>query len=338
MRAPLLVAFDGGILGAGPITGVGRSFLHTLGAYAARDDARTVLLLPPGVALPDLPPQVEGLETGAVGGPLSRRLRLPGLLRRLGADLLHAPFAALPWRAPCPMVATVHDLPWCADLPRAEPGQGLRARIATRFALRHAAAVLVPSAATLRDLEAFGRGRRARLELVPHGVPLPAEPPDACRAGPLLVIADDRPRKNLPRLLRAHAAASRRRPDLPALLRIGPGCRYVDEGEKADLLRSATALVALSLHEGFGMPVLEAFGHGAPVVCSDRGSLAELAGDAALLVDPTDEVAIAAALERICADGGLRGDLARRGRIRAAGFTPERTAAHWAAIHRRILG
>ena len=116
------VVFDGGILGAGPITGVGRAFLHALRAYVARGGARPVLLIPPGVAVPDIP-DLEVLPTRAVAGAVARRVALPLLLRRLRARVFHAPIAALPSFAPCPTIATVHDLPWRSVEPLDEAGQ-----------------------------------------------------------------------------------------------------------------------------------------------------------------------------------------------------------------------
>jgi glycosyltransferase involved in cell wall biosynthesis len=103
------------------------------------------------------------------------------------------------------------------------------------------------------------------------------------------------------------------------------------------LFHLATCVVVPSLYEGFGLPVLEAMGRGVPVACSDRSSLPEVAGDAALLFDPEDVGAIARAVERLLADEGLRGLLVKNGRRRAAQFTWERTAELTVASYRRAL-
>ena len=107
---------------------------------------------------------------------------------------------------------------------------------------------------------------------------------------------------------------------------------YVGEQDKVALLGGAEALVYPSLYEGFGLPVLEAMACGTPVVTSDVSALPEIAGDAALLVDPRDPEAIASAMRRILGDEDLRRDLAERGSSRAAGFTWEETARRTAGV------
>ncbi len=153
--------------------------------------------------------------------------------------------------------------------------------------------------------------------------------------------------KNLPRLLGAFAAV-RDRPALRLVLaghagleqdrlraraaELGVADRVVFPGwiEQADLeglYALATVCVYPSLHEGFGMPVLEAMSRGVPLVCSDATSLPEVAGDAAVLVDPTDVEAIAAGLRAVLDDPELAARLTELGRRRAAEFTWERCAA-----------
>jgi glycosyltransferase involved in cell wall biosynthesis len=100
----------------------------------------------------------------------------------------------------------------------------------------------------------------------------------------------------------------------------------------------AEVAVFPSLYEGFGLPVLEAMARGVPVACSDRSSLPEVAGDAALLFDPEDPAAIRSALERLLADGDERARLAARGRAQAARFSWERTAELTSASYARALG
>ncbi|MBX3462028.1 MAG: glycosyltransferase [Planctomycetes bacterium] len=320
------VVFDGICLGDGPITGVGRAFLHGLAAYAAAFGGDLDLLLPPAAE----DPRLDGVNAvAAPAGAWSRQRTLPQLLRRLRADVLHSPVAAVPLAAPCPTIATVHDLPWrAADPVERTP---LRRRLATWLALRSAAAVLAPSQFTAAAARPLLRDPE-RLHVVPHGLPpLPAAPRPP-RDGPLLVLGDDRPRKNRQRTLAAHALAAARRPDLPPLRFLGPPDAYVDEAEKRRWLLRCTALVQASLFEGFGLPVLEALQAGAPVVCSDLPPLRELAGDAAIYVDPRDPAAIARGLLRVL-DPDLRAVLAAAGPARAAAFPAADTAARWRAVH-----
>ncbi len=101
---------------------------------------------------------------------------------------------------------------------------------------------------------------------------------------------------------------------------------YVSDDDLAALYQSCTAFCYPSLYEGFGLPVLEAMTCGAPVLASDIPSLREVAGDAALYVDPLDTDAIRAGLERLLGSGDERGALAERGRGRAQEFSWDRTA------------
>ncbi|RZM22446.1 MAG: glycosyltransferase, partial [Sphingomonas sp.] len=112
---------------------------------------------------------------------------------------------------------------------------------------------------------------------------------------------------------------------------------YQDRPVLIDLIRNARALVLLSLEEGFGVPVAEAMALGTPVLTADRGALAEIAGGAALLVDPTDAQAIADALRRIVDDAGLRATLAWRGLERAKAFAPAAFGARLTTLYDRLV-
>jgi glycosyltransferase involved in cell wall biosynthesis len=111
---------------------------------------------------------------------------------------------------------------------------------------------------------------------------------------------------------------------------------YVEAGELAALYRDALAVVLPSLCEGAGQPLLEAFAHGAPVACSGTTSLAEYAGDAALLFDPTDPAAIAAALRRLVQEPALGEQLRSAGCARIAAFSWERSARTYRALYREL--
>jgi glycosyltransferase involved in cell wall biosynthesis len=292
-----------------------------------------------------------------------RRPRLPaGLLGEL--DLVHATSAAVPPARGRPLVATVHDVAF-RHFPQAYPAGGRRFHErATRIAVREAARVLVPSAATARDLADLYGLEPARVTVTPLGADPPPDPLDPAPArrllhrlgvpGPfLLAVGTLEPRKNLARLLAAFAEAA---PELPehhlvvvgpagwgrALPAGGPPARValagrVDDATLHGLYAAADGLAYPSLYEGFGLPVLEAMAHGTPVLTSDRSSLPEVAGDAALLVDPTDAGAIAKGLVELVGDRELRERLAAAGPRRAAAFTwPATAAATWAAYREAL--
>jgi glycosyltransferase involved in cell wall biosynthesis len=173
----------------------------------------------------------------------------------------------------------------------------------------------------------------------------------------VLTVSAKRPHKNLMRLLGAVARLpAERRPVLvmpgyptpyedelrgrAAELGIDANVRilgWISDAELEDLYDAADAFVFPSLHEGFGMPVLEAMARGLPVATSGRTSLAEVAGDAALLFVPEDEASIAAAIERLLGDEQLARRLRAAGPEQAARFSWDRTAELTVASYRRAL-
>src|SRR6266508_5493103 len=236
-------------------------------------------------------------------------------------------------------------------------------------ALRQAAAVLVPSEATRRDVLSFYplAGVEEKLTIVPGGLsaPVAAGPlPEGIEPGFILAVGTVEPRKNYSRLLAAYRRLRSgtsvpvvigRHAGVPQLviagrpgwaygdtllkIRAEPGVRYlgqVDEPTLEALYSSASVLAFPSLYEGFGLPLLEAMAHGLPAVIGKAGALPELAEGAALEVDPQDVDAIAAALEKLLADADLRKKLAEAGRQRASQFTWARTAELTRQILRRI--
>jgi alpha-1,3-rhamnosyl/mannosyltransferase len=158
------------------------------------------------------------------------------------------------------------------------------------------------------------------------------------------------PRKNLRALLEASAAA---RADVPHRLVVvgknpygpdpdlaGQGVLHrteTDDEMLAGLMSAATLFVLPSLAEGFGLPVLEAMACGCPVVASNTTSLPEVAGDAAVLVDPHNTDALAEALRAILQDEPLRRGLRAKGLVRAGQFSWERTARETLAVYRRVF-
>jgi len=112
---------------------------------------------------------------------------------------------------------------------------------------------------------------------------------------------------------------------------------YTPEDDLPALYSAARLFVFPSLYEGFGLPVLEAMACGAPVICSNTSSLPEVAGEAALLVNPTDAHSVQSAITRAWRDETLRADLRRRGERQAARFTWQSTARQTLAVYRSVL-
>ncbi len=171
-----------------------------------------------------------------------------------------------------------------------------------------------------------------------------------------LAVGTREPRKNLMRLLDAHAALEPGlRADVPLVVAGGSGWNsseldqrleqsesvialgHVDRTVLGDLYSCAKAFVYPSLAEGFGLPILEAMACGAPVITSNRSSMPEVAGEAALLVDPEDTEAITNALIRIASEPGLARSLSERGAKRAQAFSWQRTAQETFEVYARVL-
>ena len=227
-------------------------------------------------------------------------------------------------------------------------------------ALRQSSSVLVISERTRQDLlDCYPiPGLDRKIDVVPLALPdlAPAGPlPEGLEPGFILAVGTVEPRKNYPRLLAAYRQLRERKGGAPALVIAGrPGWAYgdtlnriytetgvrylghVDERTLSALYEAAGALAFPSLYEGFGLPLLEAMAHGVPCVVGNAGALPELAGEAALLVDPEDVGAIEVALDHALTDTELRERLRAAGKERAAAFTWERTAALTRDVLRKI--
>jgi glycosyltransferase involved in cell wall biosynthesis len=208
------------------------------------------------------------------------------------------------------------------------------------------------AASQVRDLLGVAA---SRIRVVPHGV-LPAVAYGLPREKMILHVGAIQKRKNIVRLIEAfeqtsedwrlvlagsfgfgateilgRIAASPRKADIRV-----PG--YVSREQLARLYARASVFAFPSLDEGFGMPVLEAMAAGVPVLTSNRSALAEVSGDAAILVDPTDDEAVTSALRRLTTDEALRRDLIGRGLKRAADFTWENAVAKTWAVYQELAG
>lgn len=366
------VAIDASALGSG--RGGDETYLRglLLGLAEITDPARDAypLLVPADVALPG---PLRGSPAFPVHRiPRGRRLvrylvTVPRVLRQRGdAELLYTQVHA-PLGSPAPIALYVADLSFF-HLPRLFPlRERLRFNALVPLHIRAARIVVTPSEFSRRDLIATYRLDPARVRVVPCAVVPPDVEPLGDAAGPtvgpegpggpfFLYVGNLHPRKNVPRLIEAFARARRNAPALAEHRLVIAGGRWWGEGEERaaraappgsivflgrvtdaerwDLMARAQALVYPSLFEGFGLPPVEAMALGTPVLAANTTAMPEVLGEAALLVDPRDTEAIARGLARLAAEPALRAELARRGRARAARYTPRATAeAARAAFH-----
>jgi glycosyltransferase involved in cell wall biosynthesis len=288
---------------------------------------------------------------------------LPRAAALHGVDLVHSLASTAPAWGAFKRVVTIHDLIYLAH-PDAHVGlRSLGMRVLVPLAARTSDRIISVSEATRRDVEKYLGTPPGKIDVVPHGTgaTTTADPvPEAeLRAkhdlgdrDVVLTVSAQRPSKNHRTLIDALALipAERR----PLLVLAGPSydddygaelreraasagverdvrwLGWTTDAELEGLYALAGAFVFPSLYEGFGLPVLEAMRRGVPVACSDRSSLPEVAGDAALTFDPEDALAIAAAIEEIVGNPAEAELMRAAGRARAERFT-------WSAAARGTL-
>ncbi len=311
------------------------------------------------------------------------QLRLASLLVQQSIAVHHGPHYTMPERSRVPAVVTVHDLSFFEAPQWHERSKVLLFKRAISVAARRAAAVVCPSRATAEELARWCRVD-AEVFVAHHGVDTrrfrPDEPSPGADAGSLsrldprlsggrpylLFVGTLEPRKDVPSLVGAFASIADRHPDALLVLAGGRGwgakevdqavdssglaARVVQTGYVADgvipaLLRSAAAAVYPALYEGFGLPALEALACGAPLVTTSGTAMEEVAGDAALLVEPGDRAGLADALDAVLdagvSDSGARGqpgsaapDRRRRGFDIVAEHTWDASAARHMEAYR----
>ncbi len=314
--------------------------LYMRGAPAAEADA----LRAAGAAVDDL---------GA--GRLWTHVRLGRAVRRRAADVLFVPAHVLPVFCATPGVVTIHDVGH-RRFPEAHTFvQRAYLELAARRHARIARAMIADSTSTAADLVAFFGAPPERGHVVHLGVDAGLAPaaPDAVHAlrirlglppaaEAVVHVGTRQPRKNLARLIEALTQVVLVRPnamlvlagrrgwgneDLAAVARrAGIGDRvtiidYVDRTDLPALFGLARVVAVPSLHEGFGLPMLEAMACGAPVAAARASSLPEVGGDAVAWFDPHDVTDMATVIARLMGDADDRARLAAAGRARAATFT-----------------
>lgn len=354
------VGVNASIIGDSP-TGLGLYAINLIRALdALRDDLRVYTSCP--VALGGLRAQIVPVaplvrpERGMRGHFMrliwvQTMLRLHARVGGIGALLNTVPEAIL--GSPIPQITVVHDL-LPLFFPAEYPRQQYYFRSLVPRVLRTSRAIVADSESTRRDIiQSYGIAPEKIRVIYPgydpvaYSVGSADRPPGTAGESYLLYVGNLLPHKNLLGLLDALAILRRRhcarliirgdghpayaravleRVETLGLRDVVTFQAYAEGGALRDLYARAACLVLPSLHEGFGLPVLEAMACGTPVITSTTSSLPEVGGDAAMLVDPYDVIDLSDAMYRVLADRGLREDLRERGLKWVRGFSWRRTA------------
>ncbi len=301
---------------------------------------------------------------------VQQRQLSPQLLRSGRFDLFHVTNSQSQFDLfEMPYVITVHDLAWMR-VPRHElPKPRIHGLDQLQNLIQNAAHVICDSECTRTDVLEFCNRRPEDVSTVllaprPGFFPKPADKlssqysPRGNARPFFLAVSTIEPRKNFVRLVNAFAEVHRRCPDYKLLIAGAKRSAWPDVREAIrkhnladhievlgrisddrvrELLWDATALVYPSLYEGFGLPALEAMACGTPVVCSAAGSLGEVVGDAAIIVDPLSVESIADGMAQIVSMGDGRDAMIRRSIEHAARFSWKSTATQTLAVYRDVL-
>jgi glycosyltransferase involved in cell wall biosynthesis len=319
-----------------------------------------------------LGPRIRPIVTGAANYSVREQIEVPWRLWRAGVTLFHSPHYVLPVLLPCPAVVTVHD---CIHLmfPQYLPNRAAYAYAKASMwnAAKRSDRVLTVSEASKRDILHFFSVRPEKVVVVYNAIDerfwVAPKEEDMARIreryqldhGFVLYVGNIKPHKNLVRLIEAFDELRQEGgfdelklliigdeiSRLPALRRAVHSHKlhkqvrflgYLPDETLAILYRLAAVFVFPSLYEGFGLPPLEAMASGTPVVTSNVSSLPEVAGDAAVLVDPYDSHAIADGIRRVLTDPALAQDLRLKGLVRAREFSWERSVARTCELYKEV--
>jgi glycosyltransferase involved in cell wall biosynthesis len=296
---------------------------------------------------------------------------LPWELQRTQVDLLHAMAFAGPILSHVPMVVTIYDLSFLRFPEAFRPFNRWYLSQFTKLSARRARRLIAISESTRRDVVRYFGVPEDQVDVVYCGVdpwfrPLEAEQQERFRrayALPdkyILFLGTLEPRKNLDRLVSAYSHWCRAESGVPPLVIAGARgwyyqtvldlvrtlgledmvvlLGYVPQQDLPSLYSSAQMFVYPSLFEGFGLPVLEAMAAGVPVITSNVSSLPEVAGDAGVLVDPTDVEGLAAAIGSLWRDPDRRRSLSSAGIEQASRFSWSDAAQKTMSVYERAMG
>ena len=318
---------------------------------------------------PDLIAPAQTVADPCCANDLHRFFRaIPRALAELRAGLLHVNYHA-PFWIKTPYVVMIHDISYRARPRFTSPRNFALQNILGWLTALRASAVTTPSHFSRREVARLYPWLRDRAFVTPNAVksafyPRPSAEVEQVKkafdisAPYFLFVGTPQPRKNIARVVEAFLAVTRKvervqlviagksTPELGKLRRAHQAAfasgrvvatGYVSDDDLACLYSGCIALVFPSLYEGFGIPVLEAMACGAPVITSNTTALPEAAGDAALLVNPEDTMAIAQAMRRVLDEPDLRAALRARGFAHARQFTWAQTARATAEAYQAAL-
>ncbi len=298
---------------------------------------------------------------------------LPFLLWKNKIDVFHSPASVSPFLLSCPSVLTLHDvIPFI--FPKLTPLIfRLYWGVSYRISARRAHLIIAGSYSARKDLIKFLGVREKKITVIYHGGgkrnltiedktwTAPLHEKKRGETPYILWVGRMYSHKNLTRLLYAYNKLIRTYQGIKHRLvlcgmrawehasfmntvkKLGSEDKVIFKGYVPDdvlksIYANASLFVFPSLTEGFGLPILEAMSHGVPVVTSNYGAMAEIAGDAALLVDPYDVDEIAEAMHKVLTDENLRGTLIEKGFRRASQFSWEKTARETLAVYKAACG
>jgi len=360
----MLIGIDASRATVTQLTGTERYSLEIIRALLDADSPHRWRLYFRDLPSPSLCSWTGSAEVRIIPFPrLWTHIRLSWEMAAHPPDILFVPAHVLPIIHPRRSAVTIHDLGYRYFPEAHPPASRLYLELGTRWNAWRARRVVVDSEATRADLMRFYGTPAHKIRVIYPGHTAwiqRVEDPARIRSARerlgipeqyILYVGTIQPRKNLVRLIEAYAAVRRRWPagtEPPHLVLggkmgwmtqdiVGAVQRnglenlvhlvgYVPDEELPALLSGAQAFAFPSLYEGFGFPVLEAMACGTPVICSNTSSLPEVAGGAALLVDPLDVDDIAGAILRVLQDEGLRRHLVEAGYRQVQRFSWQNTA------------